>query len=60
MLRLTGNEKAVLGGLVSALVTICVQVQNSGQLTLHELIGAAVAYVLTHSTVWLATNTKPV
>lgn len=56
MLRITGNEKAVLGGLVSALVTVVAQVQQSGQLTLKEFGTALVAYLFTHVTVWTATN----
>lgn len=60
MVHLTGNEKAVLGGLVAALATVIVQLQQSGQLTLHEFLVALGSYVVTHVTVWLTTNTpKP-
>ncbi len=56
MIRLTGNEKAFLGGLVSALAALIVQLQQSGQLTLHEVLVSLGAWVLTHATVWLTTN----
>ena len=59
MLRITGNEKAVMGGLIAGLATIIVQLQQSGQLTLHEVLVSLGAYVFTHLSVWVTTNTKP-
>lgn len=60
MLRLTSNEKAVVGGLVTALFAVDVQVQQSGQFTLKEFLVALVGYAFTHATVWLTTNTPKV
>lgn len=57
MLRFTGNEKAILGGLTSALVALNVQVQQTGLLDTKEVLTSLAAYVATHLAVWLATNT---
>lgn len=54
---ITGSEKAVLGGLTAFLVTVNVQIQQAGQLTTKEILLSVVAYILTHVTVWAATNT---
>lgn len=60
MLTLTSNEKAIVGGLTAALITTIVQLEQSGQLTLHEFWYTIAAYVVTHITVWLTTNSpKP-
>lgn len=56
---ITGKEKAVLGGLVAFLTTMNVQIQQAGQLTLKEFAWSVGAYVVTHVTVWAATNTPP-
>jgi hypothetical protein len=60
MVRITSNEKAVIGGVVAALFAIIVQLQQSKQLTWHDLGVAVVGYVLTHLAVWATTNSpKP-
>ncbi len=60
MLRITSNEKAIIGGLTAALVTVIVQLQQTNQFTLHEFWVALVAYALTHASVWVTTNTPKV
>lgn len=61
MLKITSNEKAFMGGLVAALFTICVQLQQSGKLNAHEVLIALGGYAVTHFSIWLTTNTpKPV
>lgn len=60
MLRITSNEKAVLGGLVTALFTVDVQLRQSGQFTVKEFLVALLGYAVTHVTVWLATNSPKV
>lgn len=59
MFTLTGNEKAFLGGFVAALTAALVQVVQSGVITWREAGWSLLVWVLTHATVWLATNTVP-
>lgn len=56
MIKLTGSEKAFLGGLVAFLATTIVQLNQSGQLTLKELGYSLGSFIVTHLTVWSATN----
>jgi hypothetical protein len=56
-MSITHNEKAVAGGLATALITVIVQLQNSGPFTLHDFLVALGAYIVTHVSVWLTTNT---
>ena len=56
MSKITGNEKAFLGGIVSGLVTLIVQLQQSGQFTTKEAVYSVAAYLATHAAVWLTTN----
>lgn len=56
MFKLTGSEKAFLGGFVAALGTTLVQVVQSKELTWQEAGWSLLVWVLTHATVWLATN----
>lgn len=60
MIHLTGNEKAFLGGLVAFLATTIVQLQQTGQFTLRDFCFSLGAWILTHASVWLATNTTKV
>ena len=57
MVKITGSEKAFLGGIVSGLVTLIVQLQQSGQFTTKEAAYSVGAYIFTHIAVWLTTNT---
>lgn len=60
MPKLTGNEKAAIGGLVTGLATLIVQLQQSGQLTLKEFGYSAAAWVVTHAAIYITANTpKP-
>ena len=56
-MRITGNEKAVIGGLVSALVTIAVQLADTPHFTWHDVLVAVGAYIVTHLTVYVTANT---
>ena len=61
MLRITSNEKAVIGGLVTGLSALVIQLQQSGQFTTKEFAFAAGAWLVTQLSVWLTANTpKPV
>jgi hypothetical protein len=57
MLKLTGNEKAFIGGFVAALTAALVQVAQTGQMTWKEAGWSLLVWVLTHATVYLTTNT---
>lgn len=57
---LIGNEKALIGGIVSGIMALLAQVNISGQMTTKELVTSVVTWVVTHALVWLSTNTpKP-
>jgi hypothetical protein len=55
----TGKEKAIIGGLTAAATTLDVQLANSNNLTVKQVIYVVVAYILTHITVYATTNTTP-
>lgn len=57
MLRITGNEKSLIGGLVAGTLTLVVQLQQSGQLTSKEGLLSIAAWVLTQIAVWITANT---
>lgn len=57
MIHLTGNEKAFIGGLMAFLATTIVQVQQTGQFTLHEFYWSLASWAVTHLTVFVTTNT---
>lgn len=58
-MRLTGNEKAYIGGLVAGLVTLAIQLQQTGQFTTKEFLLSAGAWLIVHLGVYTATNTPP-
>jgi hypothetical protein len=58
MFRLTGNEKAFLGGLVAFLTTSIVQLsQQPAGYTWHEFLWSVVSWVVVHISVYFTTNT---
>jgi len=57
MFIFTGKEKAFVGGLVTGLVTLIVQLQQSGQFTTKEFLFSLAAWVATHVAIYLTTNT---
>jgi hypothetical protein len=58
MIRLTGNEKAFIGGLAGFLATTIVQLeQQSGSYTLHDFLTSLAAWVVVHLSVYVTTNT---
>ena len=56
MIKLTGNEKAFLGGLLAFLSTSVVQLAQSGGYTWRKFAWSAGSWVVVHLGVWLATN----
>lgn len=52
-----GQEKAVVGGIVTALLTLLSQVGVNGQMTVHDALYALVAWIIAHFVIWLTTNT---
>lgn len=55
---LIGNEKAIIGGLTSGILTLLAQVNITGQMTTKELVTSAATWGVTHLAVWLGTNSK--
>lgn len=54
---LVGNEKACIGGVSAAAISLLGQLGVNGQLTLKEAVYAVVTWVFTHLVVWVTTNT---
>lgn len=61
MVKLTGNEKAFLGGLLAFLSTniVLLQQQNGGY-SWHDFAWSVGAWVVVHLGVWLTTNSVSV
>jgi hypothetical protein len=59
-MKITGSEKAFLGGLVSGLFALIIQLQQSGQFTTKIALFSIGSFVAAHIAVYLTTNTpKP-
>jgi hypothetical protein len=54
---ITGNEKAILGGLASGVATLLVQLSANNHLTLREALYAVAAFIATHLVIYTTTNT---
>lgn len=58
MLKLTGNEKAFVGGLLAFASTSFIQLQQSvNGYTLKDFGWSVAAWVVVHLGIWLTTNT---
>ena len=55
-----GNEKAIIGGVIAALLTVLAQLGVNGNMTIKSALYALGNYVLTHTAVWVTTNTPDV
>lgn len=51
-----GQEKAVVGGLVSGALTLLALVGVTGEMTVKEALVALANWALTHAAVWYKTN----
>lgn len=60
MFKITGSEKAVLAAVIAGLSTFTVQIAQSGVMTGKEGIYSVITAILTHLTVYTATNTPKV
>lgn len=58
LLSWTGNQKAIVGGVVSFALTLLAQYNVNQNTTLEELLTALATGILTHLAVWFKTNTK--
>ena len=59
MVKLTGNEKSFIGGLLAFLATSITQLQQTANYTLRDFGLAVGAWVVVHLGIWLTTNTVP-
>lgn len=53
-----GNEKAIIAGVTSGLLSLLAQVKITGQMTTKEVVTALVTWVFVHATTWLASNSN--
>jgi len=51
-----GQQKAVIGFLVSGIVSLCLLIGISGDMTVREAVSGLVTGLLTGISVWLKTN----